>query len=332
MFVNGFVKDFGIWAKGANDQFNMAYNKPPANYAEAVFNLLCPTVPAKFINEDFPGIKGIGELVEFDGERKYVGIDNYDNEVISVEHDLGVRIKFRDLRADAKNLRKLQNLPTLLATQARKVKFAKFAAFIAANPTFMPTGKAFFADDHDFGDNNIGVSGLSSATDPSVADVHKIIEAAWTAVGGWVDDHGNPLNEVTSEGTKLIFVSRVGYENAFRRARNQQLLGILPAADAAAAIDNINRDVFEHWCTPRIGTGNVVYAFFVENRDAQGQEMGQSAPFVRTVFTDYMLDVPGQSPDDPIFRNNKAIEIGVYGDEGFGGLDASRALKITLTT
>lgn len=332
MFVKGFVQDFGIWAKGANDQFQMAYNKPPATYAESVFNLLCPTVPARFINEDFPGIKGIGELVEFDGERKYVGIDNYDNEVVSVEHDLGVRIKFRDLRADAKNLRKLQGLPTLLGNQARKVKFAKLAAFLAANPTFMPTGVAFFADNHDFGDNNITVSGLSSATDPSVDDMHRVIEAAWLQRSTFVDDHGNPLDEATSEGTKMIFVSRAGYEIAMRRARNQQLLAVLPAADAAAAIDNINKTAFDYWCSPRIGTGNVIYAFFVEPRDAQGQEMGQSSPFVRTLFTDYFLDVPGQDASDPIFRNNKAIEMGVYGDEGFGGIDATRALKITLTT
>jgi hypothetical protein len=330
MFVNGFIKDFGIWAKGANDTFAMAYNKPPASYAERVFDLLCPTVPASFINEDFPGIKGIGELVEFDGERKYVGIDNYDNEVISTEYDRGVRIKFRDLRADAKNLRKLQNLPALLATQARKVKFAKFAAYLAANPTFLPTGVAFFADNHDFGDNNRSVN-VSSTSNPTIEDVHLIIQEAWDARATFVDDHGNPLDEVTSEGTKLIFVSKASYAVAFRRARLQQLMAVLPAADAAAAIDNINRDVFEHWTTPRITTADVVYAFFVEPRDAQGNDMGQSSPFVRTVFTDYMLDVPGQSADDPIFRNNKAIEIGVYGDEGFGGIDATRALKITLT-
>lgn len=328
MFVKGFVQDFGIWAKGANDQFNMAYNRPPSSNAERIFNLICPTVPANFINEDFPGIKGIGELVEFDGERKYVGIDNYDNEVVSVEHDLGVRIKFRDMRADAKNLRKLQDLPALLANQARKVKFAKLVSVLEANGTFTPTGKALFADDHDFGDNNITVSGLSSATDPSVNDVHKIIEAVWSQLATYVDDHGNVLSEVTGEDTQLVFISKAAYANSLRRAQKQTLIDT-----GNAAIDNINSGVFQYWTSPRVASGtNVIYVAIVERTDGQGTVLGKSVPFVRTVFTDYMLDVPGQSPDDPIFRNNKAIEIGVYGDEGLGPIDATRVMKVTLST
>jgi hypothetical protein len=326
MTVKGFVQDFGIWAKGANDNFQMAYNRPPSTLAERMFDLLCPTVPANFINEDFPGIKGIGELVEFDGERKYVGIDNYENEVVSIEYDLGVRIKFRDLRADAKNLRKLQNLPMLLARQARKVKFAKLVSIVEANGTFTPTGVALFADNHDFGDNNITVSGLSSATDPSVDDIHAIIQAVWAQLATYVDDHGNVLSEVTSEDTQLVFLSKAAYANAFRRAQRQTLIDT-----GNAAIDNINQGSFNYWASPRIASGtNVIYVAIVEPRSGQGDELGQSAPFVRTEFTPYMIDVPGQSPDDPIFRNNKAIEIGVYGDEGLGPIDATRVMKVTL--
>lgn len=331
--IKGLQETLTIWQKGAHKDFELAMNKPPSSRAEALFNRLAPTFPSNYVTEKFPGILGISELKEFNGEIDYSGLDNYDNAIASLEYALGLKIKWRDLRADMKNLALLQNLPSLLSIKARRRKFKNLVNLLQANGTWTVDGLSIFNDNHFFGDNNLSVN-VSSTTNPTKDDWRLIFNAIWNARAIYTDDHGNSLDE-DSDITQLIVMGHASYMTSAREmARNTLIPEDTPNGTGGAATNNINAGTFDFWGSPRFtvpSTSPVLYVAFMEETDQAGNPMGKSVPFLRTEFTPYELVVAGASPEDPEFRNHRRIEMNVYGEEGLGVIDATRIMKVTLT-
>ncbi len=332
--VKGLAEGLTIWQKGANADFQLEMNKPPAARAESLFQQMAPSFSSNYITENFPGLLGIGELQEHKGEVQYGGLDNFDNSIQSVEYSTGLSIKHRALRADEKNLKLLQNIPALLSTKARKVKFRNLINLLQNNGAWGVDGLSVFNDNHFFGDNNITVT-VSSTTQPTQDDVDKVLDAIWEQRATYVDDHGNALDEI-SDIAGLILMANASYMTRFRKAQRRTMVPAdTPNGTGGAAVDNINADTFNFWGSPRFtaaATSPVIYAIIVAPNDDAGNPLGKSVPFLRTEFTPYELAVAGASPDDPVWRNKKQLESNVYGEEGLGVIDATRVMKITLST
>lgn len=317
-----------IFAKGARSDFQLRMNNPVAAEAEASFNRIAPTTQAKYISENFPGTFAIAEFEEFTGSVDYRGLNTYSINVASTEYARGVKFTRRELIADQKNIARLQRMPAVLATQAQKVKYANLATLLEANPTWEVDGVATFADNHFFGDNNISVN-ISDTTSPTEADVQLILDSVMQQFGTFVNDQGDPMTEIHNEMTKMVIVGKTGYSPIFRRVARQNFV---PRSNAA--IDNIDSDTFMYWGNQRLAAGtNVVYVVLAEAVDGSGNPLGESVPFVRTVFQNYDLLVGGEGGlnNDPVYRNNRSVEITSYGEEGLGVIDASRLMKVTLT-
>ena len=313
----------GIWAGDASGRFTLAYNKPPATSAMDLFNRVCITEEAKLLTERFAGIKGIAELQSFTGKVDYRGLDDWTVTAISDEYAGGLKMTYKQMKADEKNLKKLMALPELLALKAQRKRFELLASAIEDNGTWGVDSKALFADDHEFGDNNLAVT-VSSTTLPTEADVGLILNAARNAFGSFTDDHGNKLNEIT-ETQDLVIMHPAAWNDAMRRVRRQSLL-----PRSSSAIDNIDSGTFLPWNFPRLTSSTVLYAFTVDAQDSEGNPLGDSAPFVRTEFEPYGIEVGG-GPDDSVYRNNREVEVNTYGIEGVTGLDCTRMCKITVS-
>lgn len=327
--VKGLEEAVSIWQKGAHGEFQLALNKPVASRAEAYYNRIAPSFESNYVTENFPGLFGVAELEEFKGEIPYSGLDNYDNSIVSTEYARGLAIRWRDLRADQKNLALLQNLPSILAMNARKRKFKNMVASIESNPTWSVDSLSLFNDNHFFGDNNIAVT-VSDADNPSEDDWRLILDAVWDARGRYVNDHGDPLEEIF-DIAQLCFMAHAKYGPSARRAMRNMNIPVA-AGSGGAAIPNIDPGTWDMWPSSRWdSSSNVLYGVFTTEEDDAGNPLGKSVPALRTEFTPYEMNVAGGSPDDPVFRNKRRIEMNVYGEEGFGIIDATRWMKITLS-
>lgn len=323
--INGFEDRIGPWALDANGEFELAYNRPVASLAERLFNMLCPKVTSTQIIERFAGFKGYGEVLPFEGSVPYRGLDNWQTTIENAEYALGVRMRRRDLLADQKNLDRLMRSPSILAEKAIKNRLKLLSQLLVDNPTWGVDGVALFSDSHEFGDNNIGVT-VSSTSAMTEADINLILDTAWETFAGFTDDHGNPLIEI-ADASQLVIIGATTHFTSFRRMQKQTLI-----PRSSAAVDNIEKEMFDYWGNPRLSSGTVLYVAVTEPTDEAGNPLGDSAPFARTEFDPYQLVTNIGDPGSDTFRNLRQVEVTIQGDEGVGVIDASRVLKVTLST
>lgn len=323
--VKGFQDRVGPWARDANGEFEIAYNRPVASAAERLFGMICPTVESTQIIERFAGFKGVGELELMNGSVPYRGLDNWGVTIENDEYALGLKFRKRDLISDEKNLNRLMQTPTVLAEKAIKKRFALLSALLVDNPTWGVDGVALYADNHEFGDNNLGYT-VSSTAVLTESEVQGILDDLWESFAGFTDDHGNVLMEIT-EASKLVIIGPPAHFGSFRRVQRQTMV-----PREAAAIDNIDNDMFEYWGNPRLSDSTLLYAMLVDRTDGAGNQLGDSTPFARTEFDPYQLVTNIGEQGSETLRNLRQVEVNVQGDEGLGVIDASRTARVTLST
>lgn len=329
--IRGLEEQVSIWQKGAHGEFQMSLQRPVASAAEAFFNQIAPSFPSNYVTENFPGLFGSAELEAFKGEIPYSGLDNYDNSIVSSEWARGFKVKWRDLRADQKNLALLQNLPSILAMKARKVKFKNLATLLENNPTWTPDGATVFNDAHFFGDNNLSLN-VADPTNPTEYEWQLILDTIWNEIGQFTDDHGQTLNEYF-DVANLLLIGPAKYMASARNAQRRNILPYIVGTDkAVTGLENINQGTWGFWPFPRLdNSANVLYWVLLTPEDQGGNPLGKSVPLLRTEFTPYELTVANANPEDPEFRNRRSIEMNVYGEEGLGVIDAMRVGKFSLT-
>lgn len=317
-----------IFARGANDEYQIRMNEAASGSALSVFNRIAPTVNPQYLTEIYPGLTALPQMAEFNGEIQYGSFGDYQNSIVSREYARGYRVSYLQLRADQKNIRRLEIMPTKLANVAVNNRFYLLRDLLENNSVWEVDGANLFSSSHFFGDNDITVT-VSSTTSMLEYDVQLIIDEITRVQSGYVDEQGNPYAPSFDISNVIFIVPPVHYP-AFRRVQRQMMVP-RGAADlsAVAAIDNIDSSTFELWPFPFL-TGGAIYAIFADRTDGDGNPLGQSVPFLRTEFEPYQLNTGG-TEQDPVWRNQKVLEVTSYGVEGVGILDASRAIKVTLS-
>lgn len=327
--ISGVVDRVGIWAQDARDEFRLAYNKPVSPRAEAAFNRIVQTVDGTQITERFAGLKAIGELVAANGEISFSGLDNFGTTCVASEFGRGLAWRMKDMIADEKNLALLSEGVSLLAVQAQKKKYELFKDVLEDNVTWEVDSQALFADSHEFGDNNITVAGLSSATRPTEADLEKVIDACREQIGTYTTDHGtgNPLVE-SVESQFMQFVGPAKYHGSFRRLQRRENIAV-----SSAGVTNIEQNTFDYWAFPRLTqANNIVFVFFVDPSDDGGNPNGSGSILIRNEFIPYDLEYAGPGDGSDQYVTQRKIMTSTYGMEGIAPANAVRCIKATLTT
>jgi hypothetical protein len=320
----------GIYALDASGQFEGAYNTLVSSDALAKLDMLCPTIEVDSPVYRFAGIKGVPELRPFDGEMQYGGVDQWTQTVYSNEYGMGVAIRYIDWKADQKNMDKFMGaVPAFLATKAVKQRFELLAALVEGNPVWQPDGKAIYADDHDFGDNNISVT-VSAPTAPTTQDWQTVIDAVITQFGTFTDDQGQNLTE-DLQMENMLMLAPSKYSASLRRIKAETTIPVVYGTNtAAAAKDNIDQGTFNALCSPRLTqTNNVVYVV-LGNPGYQmiGTNAGSGPAFVTVEFEPYSMTT--NNPGSDSFMDQRLLKTNLYGIRGVSCVAAQRTIKVTL--
>lgn len=316
-----------IFARGANDDFQVRMNEPVSGQALAVFNRLAPSMDAQHLTEIFPGITALPQMKEVKGEIPYGMIGAYQNSITSRAYGLGFEIDYLQMLADRKNIGRLEELPARLANVAMFNRFYLLKDQLVGNAVWEVDGETLFSASHYFGDNDITVN-VSSTSRMLEQDAQAIIDDVFRTQAGFVDHQGNHFTPSFDMGD-LLFVVPPQHGPVFRRLQRQNLVARGASdASALAAIDNIDMSTFTLWTFPFL-TANYIYVFFLEPTDGEGNPLGKTVPFARTDFDSYQMTVGGTAAD-PAFRNQRKIQTTIHGVEGLGIVDASRCIRVTL--
>ncbi len=176
--------------------------------------------------EEYPWLSAVPMLREFSGGRKYVELGQYKIEIPNLEFEATLPVKDRDLRRD-----KIQALDTRiqdLATRANAHWAKLVSALIAAGEVTPCYDKQFFFDtDHaegksgpqsnlltvDISELPVGVNG-TNADNPSTSEIAHMILLGIQQIFSFVDDQGEPMNELAKSFVVHVPISWLGLATA----------------------------------------------------------------------------------------------------------------------
>lgn len=332
------ARDFnwGLFAKGAQANFQLAFNTPASPVAMAAFNRIVQTVPAESFFNIFPGVTALGEMVDTPSGSP-VPMDTFNDYAVSVrvrEFQKGFKLTWGQILADRQGINRLISMPSRLANVAQRNRFKLLYQQLVGNAPWDYDGLPFFDPDHYFGSNSITVQ-VSSVTNLSQQDADTVLNEVMSVAMAYKDTKDNAQFE-SGDWANMVVVVPPKFNAAFLRLQNRTMITDGIQGDAVGAVDNINNQraaTFSRWMWPRLAANdsNYIYVFFSDPTSRDGNNLGQSAPLARAVLQDYMLDTGGGA-DDQEWRSTRVISTTCYGAEGIGFVDATRAIRVDLAT
>ena len=197
---------------------------------------IATTFTSNSASERYSGVGNPPALVEWIGERKIKDLTEYKVDVANNDYEATLKVFLKDLRRDKTGQleMKIRGLAERAVEHDEKILSALILAGEASN---CYSGHPFFDTDHAVGssgtmDNDIRVdiSALAtgdttgshgSETAPSVGEAALSIQAGVTALFGFKDDQGEPINQNMSEVTVMVPTALMA---PFEAALNTQLM------------------------------------------------------------------------------------------------------------
>lgn len=180
-----------------------------ANPAGELIDQLALTFDSDKASELHKWLGGIGAMRQWVGGRKAIGLAEYGITINNLKYEKTIEVALDDLRRDKTGM--LQNRIDQLAMSANLLDIKKVMELIDDGETGVCyDGQYFFDTDHAEGDSGtqsndltVDISALpvthnGSTTAPSPAEMMHVIHTAVEQIRGFVDDHGEPVNEFAS--------------------------------------------------------------------------------------------------------------------------------------
>jgi len=177
---------------------------------------------------------------------------------------------------------------------------------VAGTTTNCYDGQLFFDTDHDEGDSGTLDNDLTGAaatgTQPTAAEAEAAVMACITAILGFKDDQGEPMNEGAS---KFRIMIPAVFLSPFAAVLNNEFI----AAGQSNIVKNIDGFHFTMTVNPRLSSGAVFYVFRAD---------GQTKPFIRQEEEPVSLSAIAEGSELEFKENKHEYGVKAIRNVGYG--------------